>query len=66
MLLGGIRVNRYTRTWYAGVAKLVDARDLSKLSAPGETRGAELPKLGETGHRQSRAKRFGREADAKV
>jgi hypothetical protein len=53
-------------SWYAGVAKLVDARDLSNLSAPGETRGAELPKFGETGHRQSRAKRSGRPAGAKV
>jgi hypothetical protein len=50
----------------AGVAKLVDARDLSKLSAPGETRGAELLKFGETGHRQSRAKHPGRTAGVKV
>jgi hypothetical protein len=51
---------------YAGVAKLVDARDLNDLSAPGETRGAELLKFGETGNRQSRAKRTGRTTDAKV
>jgi hypothetical protein len=55
----------------AGVAKLVDARDLGaskvkRLSALGETRGAELPKVGETGHRQSRAKRSGQTAGAKV
>jgi len=54
------------RSAFAGVAKLVDARDLNLLSAPGETRDAELPKLGETGHRQSRAKRIGRKAEAKV
>jgi hypothetical protein len=39
---------------------------LKSLSARGETRDAELPKLGETGHRQSRAKRIGRTAGAKV
>jgi hypothetical protein len=39
---------------------------LKSLSAPGETRDAELPKLGETGHRQSRAKRIGRRTAAKV
>ena len=48
---------------HAGVAKLVDARDLSRLSALRETEGAELPKFGETGNRQSRAKRTNRKAD---
>jgi len=48
------------------VAELVDARDLSNLSALGETRGVELPKFGGTGNRQSRAKRPGQTAGAKV
>jgi hypothetical protein len=59
-------MTRYTWNRYAGVAKLVDARDLSKLSALRETEGAELPKFGETGNRQSRAKRSGRTTGAKV
>lgn len=41
-------------------------KGLEKLSAPGETQGVELPKLGETGNRQSRAKRTVRTDGAKV
>jgi hypothetical protein len=48
------------------VAKLVDARDLSKLSALRETERAELPKFGETGNKQSGAKRSGRTTGEKV
>jgi len=35
---------------------MADATDLNVLSAPRETADAELPKLGETSRRQSRAK----------
>ncbi len=42
----------HVRAWRNGRRK-----GLEDLSAPGETRDVELPKVGETGHRQSRAKR---------
>jgi len=65
-VLGPETLTRYTVNRCAGVAKLVDATDLNQLSALRETEGAELPKFGETGQRQSRAKRPGRTAGAKV
>jgi hypothetical protein len=39
---------------------------LNNLSALRETEGAELPKFGETGNRQSRAKHSGRTTGVKV
>jgi len=46
---------------------MADAPDFNEnLSARRETGDAELLKFGETGHRQSRAKRSGRTAGAKV
>jgi len=62
-LAGGDRqaIKLSVRAWRNGRRK-----GLEPLSAPGETRDVELPKFGETGHRQSRAKHAGRLVGVKV
>jgi len=63
----GRKHNQSLKNFRFGLRVLVEGcGDLNKLSAPGETRGAELLKFGETGNRQSRAKRSGRTTGAKV
>jgi hypothetical protein len=67
MVLGSNGFSRYTLNLVRGRGEIGRRKGLKQLlSALRETEGAELLKFGETGNRQSRAKRSGRTTTAKV
>ena len=66
MVLGSDGFSRYTLPLVRGRGEIGRRKGLKRLSALRETEDAELLKFGETGNRQSRAKRTGRTTGAKV
>ena len=66
MVLGLDGFPRYTLPLVRGRGEIGRRKGLKRLSALRETEDAELLKFGETGNRQSRAKRSSRTAGAKV
>jgi hypothetical protein len=66
MVLGCNAIERYTLLLVSGRGEIGRRKGLKRLSALRETEDAELLKFGETGNRQSRAKRSGGTTGAKV